>query len=121
MQYGAEDVLQAQKDLLGLLGFELELQILVVEKIWGFMAKIVHRVISDMCNLGLSNQLEDMWCGYSIGLGDRPALNEVLHLPTNIPSFILSLLHNSIQYATMYAIMCSFECYIVRFSMKPWC
>jgi hypothetical protein len=113
--------LQARKDLLGLLGFELELQNLVVEKIWGFMARIAHRTILNMCNFGLSKQLEDMWCGSSIRLRDKPALNEVLYLPTSTPSFILFLLHNSIQYATMYAIMCSFECYIVRFSMKPWC
>jgi len=54
MQYGVEDVLQVQKDLLGLLGFELELQNLVVEKIWGFTARIAHKTISNIRNLGLS-------------------------------------------------------------------
>jgi hypothetical protein len=54
MQYNIEDVLQAQKDLLGLLGFELELQNPVVERIRGFMAIIAHKVIRYMCSLGLS-------------------------------------------------------------------
>ncbi len=45
MQYNVEDVLQAQVDLLGLLGFELELQNPVDEKIQGFMARIAHRAI----------------------------------------------------------------------------
>jgi hypothetical protein len=43
-----------REDLLGLLGFELELQNLVVEKIQGFMARIVHRAIIDMCSLRLN-------------------------------------------------------------------
>jgi hypothetical protein len=77
---------------LGLLGFELELYPMV-EKIWGFMAKIVHRAISDMRSLGLNKQLEYMWCSFSIRLGDRLALDEVLLLPTNTPSFILFMLH----------------------------
>jgi hypothetical protein len=54
MQYNIEDVLQAQEDLLGLLGFELELHNPMVEKIQGFMARIAHRTITYMCNLGLS-------------------------------------------------------------------
>jgi hypothetical protein len=33
MQYDIEDVLQAREDLLGLLGFELELQNPMIEKI----------------------------------------------------------------------------------------
>jgi len=65
----------------------------MVEKIWGFMAKIVHRAISGMRSLGLNNQLEYMWCSSSIGLGDRHALDEVLHLPTSTRSFILFMLH----------------------------
>ncbi len=49
-----EDVLQTWEDLLGLLGFELELENLVVEKIHGFMGRIVHRTITYMCSLGLN-------------------------------------------------------------------
>ncbi len=78
---------------MGLLGFELELQNPVVEKIWGFMAKIVHRAILDMRSLGLNKQLESMWCSSSTGPGDRLALDEILHLPTSTPSFILFMLH----------------------------
>jgi len=54
MQYGVEDVLQVRKDLLGLLGFELELQNPVVEKIWEFTARIAHKAILNIRNLGLS-------------------------------------------------------------------
>jgi len=57
------------------------------------MAKIVHRAILGMRSLGLNNQLEYMWCGSSIGPGDRHALDEVLHLPTSSCSFILFMLH----------------------------
>jgi hypothetical protein len=49
----------------------------MVEKIWGFMAKIVHRAISYMRSLGLNKQLEYMWCSSSTKLGDRLALDEV--------------------------------------------
>jgi len=93
----------------------------MVEKIWGFMARNVHRAILDMHDLGLNKQLENMWCSSSTGPGDRPTLNKILHLHTSTPSFILFLLHNSIQYAIVYSIMCSFECSFVRFSMKFWC
>jgi hypothetical protein len=78
---------------LGLLGFELELQNPMVEKIWGLMAKIAHRAILDMHSLGVNKQLEYMWCSSSTRRGDRLALKEVLHLPTNTPSFILFMLH----------------------------
>ncbi len=78
--------------MFGLLGFELELYPMV-EKIWGFMAKIVHRAISYMRSLGLNKQLEYMWCSPSTNLGDRLALDEVLFFPTSTPSFILFMLH----------------------------
>jgi hypothetical protein len=69
MQYSVENVLQVQEDLLGLLGFELELQKPMVEKIWGFMARSVHRTILDMRSLRRSKQLEDVWCSSSIRPG----------------------------------------------------
>jgi hypothetical protein len=45
---------------LGLLGFELELQNLVIEKIQKFMARIAHKIILDMRSLGLNKQSKDM-------------------------------------------------------------
>jgi hypothetical protein len=42
MQYDVENVLQAQEDLLGLPGFELELHNPMVENIWRFMVRIVY-------------------------------------------------------------------------------
>jgi hypothetical protein len=64
--------------LLDLLGFELELQNPMIEKIQRFMAKIVHKTILNMRNFRLNKQLEDMWCSSSTRLSDRPTLNEVL-------------------------------------------
>ncbi len=84
---------------MGLLGFELELYP-VVEKIWGFMAKIVHRAISNMRSLGLNKQLEYMWCSSSTRPGDRLALDKVLLLPTSTLNLFVYVAH-SIQYAIM--------------------
>jgi hypothetical protein len=63
--------------LLGLLGFDLQLQNLIVEKIQWFMSKIAHdhRVISNLYNLGITKELEDMWCNFDVGHDCKPILD----------------------------------------------
>jgi hypothetical protein len=49
----------------------------VIEKIWAFMSKIAHRAISDIHNLGMTKELEDMWCSSIASADDKPRLEQV--------------------------------------------
>jgi hypothetical protein len=53
-----EKVKQCHQDLLGLLGFDLQHQEPVVEKILGFMSKIVHKAISKHVRSGNDIRIE---------------------------------------------------------------
>jgi hypothetical protein len=63
--------------LLGLLGFDLQLQNLIVENIQWFMSKIAHdhKIISNLYNLGITKELEDMWCNFDVGHDCKPILD----------------------------------------------
>jgi hypothetical protein len=83
------NIAQCQQDLLGLVGFDLQLQNLVVEKIQWFMFKIVHRAISDLFNLGITKELEDMSCNFDVGHDYRPILDQVfVSLPFHLHFFL---------------------------------
>lgn len=77
MQDNVEEVDKGQQDLLGLLGYDLGVQNPVIEKIWAFMSKIAHRAISVMHNLGMTKELEDMWCSSIVSADDKPCLEQV--------------------------------------------
>lgn len=71
------EVDKCQQDLLGLLGFDLGLQNPAIEKIWAFMSKVAHRAISDIHNLGMTKELEDMWCSSIASADNKPRLELV--------------------------------------------
>jgi hypothetical protein len=56
---------------LGFLEFDIQQQEPVVEKVLGFMSKIVHRIISDMQEVGMTLELKAMWCVFTDGHDDR--------------------------------------------------
>jgi hypothetical protein len=64
-----ENVAHCWQDLLGLLGFDLQLQNLIIEKIHWFMSKIAHdhRVISNLYNFAITKELEDIWYNFDVG------------------------------------------------------
>jgi hypothetical protein len=57
--------------LLGLLGFDLQHQEPIVEKIIGFMSKIAHKAISNMQEVGMTSELKAMWCAFIDGHDDK--------------------------------------------------
>jgi hypothetical protein len=61
-----EIVVQCRVDLLGLLRFESNLQIEVVEKITSFLSKIVHKTICYLKCQGMIKELEAMWCSFIV-------------------------------------------------------
>jgi len=62
---------------LGLLGFDLQLENPVVEKVQRFMSKIAHRTILDLFFLGMAKELEDMWCHTDVGCDCWPIMDQV--------------------------------------------
>jgi hypothetical protein len=46
------------------------------------MSKIAHRVISNLFNLGMKKELEDMWCNTNVGHDYKQILDQIfLSLP----------------------------------------
>jgi hypothetical protein len=72
--------------LLGLLGFYLQQQGPIIEKILGFMSKIVHKAISDMQEVGMTSELKAMWCALTDGHDDKNHLEQVSNLICYHPS-----------------------------------
>jgi hypothetical protein len=103
-----------QQDLLGLLGFDLQLQNPVAKKIEWFMFKIVHKVISNLFNLGKAKELEDMWCNIDVGHDYRPIMDQVfVSLPFH--------LHFFLQIVPLIDISHIEHCFQYNYQIYLWC
>ncbi len=67
-----ENVAQCQMDLLRFLGFDIEQQNPLVEKIKEFMCKTAQKTILNLVSHGMMQELIDMWCNLLVGLDDQP-------------------------------------------------
>jgi hypothetical protein len=45
------------------------------------MSKIVHRTITNLYNLGMTKELENMWCNFDVGHDCKPIVDQVFHSP----------------------------------------
>jgi hypothetical protein len=56
------------------------------------MSKIVHRAILDLFNLGMTKELEDMWCNVDVGHDGKPILDQVFFsLPFHLHIFMQTI------------------------------
>ncbi len=56
------------------------------------MSKIAHRAISDLYNLGMTKELEDMWCNFDVGHDCKPILDQLFHsLPFHLHIFMQTI------------------------------
>ena len=60
-----------------LLGYDLEKQVAVVDKIRSFVGRVAHRATSDMVRMQRSSELEDMWFTDNVSVHRRTKCNEV--------------------------------------------
>ncbi len=74
-------------DLLRLLGFDIEQQNHVVQKIKEFMCKNAHKTILDLVSCGMMQELMDKWCNLSIGLDEWPHLDQVKMVTRSLFAF----------------------------------
>jgi hypothetical protein len=84
-----EDIIQCWQDLLGLLGFDLQLQNPIVEKTQQFMSKSTHIIISNLLCVKMAKELEDMLCNSNIGRDGKQILDQVfVSLPFHLLFFL---------------------------------
>jgi hypothetical protein len=77
----ADDFNNLHFDTIALLGYDLEKQVRVVDKIRAFVGRIAHRTVVDIIRMQRSSELEDMWFTVDVPEQRRTKCEEVRHCP----------------------------------------